>query len=98
MGGMDDIFDSKVGKVLVILYALGALGTYAYVFWCGVQMCDVYVVLPTMPWTYIFASDFGITLPWATYPIFMVLNTSVAYVVGAGVEWLYRRFRGRAQH
>jgi len=47
-----------------------------------------------MPWAYIFASDLGISFPWAMYPVFVLLNTSVAYVVGAGIEWVYGRVRG----
>lgn len=80
--------------MFIILYALFALGTYAYAFWCGTATCGLSIVLPVMPWAYIFASDLGVSFPWAIYPIFILLNTSVAYVVGAGIEWLYERITG----
>jgi hypothetical protein len=87
---MENILESRVGKVSIILYALFAIATFVYVFWCGSSTCNVYVVLPVMPWAYIFGSDMGLALPVAIYPIFILLNTSVAYVVGAGIEWVYR--------
>lgn len=86
---MDQMLESRVGKVCIILYALFSIVTYLSIFWCGTDACELYIVVPVMPWVYIFASDLGFSLPWAIYPVFMLLNTSVAYVVGAGIEWLY---------
>jgi hypothetical protein len=45
-----------------------------------------------MPWAFILTQDLGVAFPWALYPIFILLNASVLYVVGAGLEWLYYRF------
>ena len=89
---MDQIFESKVGKLFVIFYALFALGVYVYAFYCGDSTCGLYIVLPILPWASILTEDFGISFPWAVYPIFILLNASVAYVVGAGIEWTYNRY------
>jgi hypothetical protein len=86
---MGDIFESNVGKVCVILYALLAIGTYVAAFLCGSANCGLYVILPVMPWAYIFTSDLGFSFPFAMYPVFVLLNASVAYIVGAGIEWTY---------
>jgi len=87
------MLESRLGKVLVIVYALFAIITYLAAFACGTDSCGLYIVLPIMPWAFIVASDFGIAFPWALYPVFVLLNASVAYVVGAGIEWLYHRYQ-----
>jgi len=89
---MDQIFESRIGKLFVIFYALFALGVYMYAFYCGDSACGLYIVLPILPWASILTQDFGISFPWAVYPIFILLNASVAYIIGAGIEWTYNRY------
>ena len=89
---MDQIFESRVGKILVIFYALFSLGVYVYALSCGEGTCGLYIVLPILPWASILTQDFGVSFPWAVYPIFVLLNASVAYILGAGIEWTYNRY------
>lgn len=86
------MLESKLGKYFIIAYALFALAMYLYVFFCGESYCAVYIVVPIMPWAFILVEDFGLTFPWALYPIFVLLNASVAYVVGVTIEWGYNRY------
>jgi hypothetical protein len=88
---MDQILESRVGKICIILYTLFTLGTYVLSVGCESEACGLSIVWPILPWAFILASDLGLSFPWAMYPIFVLLNASVAYVLGAGVEWLYHR-------
>lgn len=85
------MLESKVGKYFVITYALFALGVYAYVFFCSGATCSVYIILPVMPWALIWVRDLGLPFPWAIYPIFVLLNASVAYIAGVVVEWFFKK-------
>ncbi len=89
---MDEVFDSKIGKYFVIAYALFAIGVYLFVFLCGAASCSAYIILPIMPWAFILVEDFGLSFPWAIYPVFVLLNTSVAYILGVSIEWLYNKY------
>lgn len=89
------MLESRFGKVLIIVYALFALIVYGLALSCGFDACGHYIVLPIMPWAYIFAEDFGFAFPWAVYPIMALLNVSVAYAVGVGLEWLYHTYKDR---
>jgi hypothetical protein len=86
------MLESKIGKLFIITYALFSIAVYAVVFFCNDASCIVYIVLPIMPWAYILAGDFGLSFTWAVYPIFVLLNTSVVYVIGASIEWAYNRY------
>ncbi len=79
--------DSKVGTVASSIYALFVIGTYIVVLQCGMASCGPYIIWPVMPWAYLVAGDFGLSFPWILYPIFLLLNIGVAYVLGAGIEW-----------
>ena len=89
---MDEIFDSKIGKYFVITYALFTICVYLFVFSCGMASCGAYIVLPIIPWAFILVKDLGISFPWAIYPVFVLLNTSVVYILGVGIEWLYNKY------
>ncbi len=89
------MLESKLGKLLVIAYTLLTIVAYAVSYSCGTGPCSLSIVVPIMPWAFIFSQDLGLQFPWAVYPVFVLLNASVAYVVGAGVEWLYTRVRSR---
>lgn len=89
------MLDSRVGTICIILYAVGTIASYFVSFLCGSAACSLAIVVPIMPWAFIAAADLGIGFPWAVYPIFILLNTCVAYVVGAMLEWGYRRVVAR---
>jgi hypothetical protein len=86
------MLESRVGKYFIIAYAFFAIVVYVYAFSCGDNVCGLYIVLPILPWASIIAEDFGISFPWAVYPVFILLNASVAYVLGAAIEWTYNRY------
>lgn len=88
------MLDSGWGKVLVIIYALAALGTYIVSYSCGAAApCGLYIVAPVLPWAWILTQEFGLAFPWAVYPVLVLLNASIAYALGAGFEQLYRYVR-----
>lgn len=94
---MNYILESVVGKLFIIAYALFTLGVYVFVFYCTSSTCEVYLVLPVMPWAYIWVQDLGLPFPWAMYPLFVLLNASVAYILGVAVEWVYSRYLDHKQ-
>jgi hypothetical protein len=94
---MNNMLESRIGKYFIIAYALLAIIVFIIAFSCGDSTCNLYIVLPIMPWAFILAEDFGLTFPWAIYPLFMLLNVSVAYVVGASIEWAYNRYLDHLQ-
>ena len=89
---MDEMLESRIGKYFIILYALFAFVVYIYAFSCGDSDCGLYIVLPILPWASIIAGDLGLSFPWAIYPVFILLNASVAYILGAAIEWTYNRY------
>ena len=89
---MNNMLESLVGKYFIIAYALFTLGVYVFVFYCTSNTCGVYIILPVMPWAFIWVEDLGLPFPSAMYPLFILLNASVAYVLGAVAEWLYNRY------
>jgi hypothetical protein len=90
---MEQFFESKLGKYFVIAYTLFTMLVYFYVFVCTGISCNVYIVVPIMPWALILVRDLGMTFPLALYPVFILLNTSIAYFVGAVLEGLYVRYK-----
>ena len=76
---MDEILDSKIGKYFIIVYALFAIAVYLFVFMCGDASCSAYIILPIMPWASILVEDMGLSFPWVVYPVFVLLNISIAY-------------------
>ncbi len=89
---MGEMFESKIGKYFIILYALFALSVYAYVLYCNQLYCAAYIILPVMPWAYVLVKEVGVTFSWALYPIFFLLNASASYILGATIEWVYNRY------
>jgi len=89
------MLDSRFGKILIIAFTVFTIVVYGAAFWCGLDTCAHYIVLPILPWAYIIAEDFGLTFPWAVYPIMVLLNISVVYAVGVGLEWLYHTYKDR---
>jgi len=73
------------------MYALGTIVVYGHVATCGVATCGTWFVAPVLPWAYVMR-DLGLGFPLALYPVFVLLNASVAYILGAAVEWVYRHF------
>lgn len=93
MGTMNTILESRIGKLFIVVYALFAIATYVIAGFCGSETCGLYIVLPVMPWAYILTQDLGLSFPWAVYPLFVLINASVAYVFGAALEWLYNLYQ-----
>lgn len=94
---MGQMLESRVGKYFIIFYALFAIAVYVYTMLCTGASCDLYIIVPILPWAFILSRDFGVSFPWAMYPIFILLNTSVAYVVGASIEWSYNKYLDHKQ-
>ena len=90
---MNDILESTFGKVCIIIYTLFAILSYVLSVACGAEACALAMVWPILPWAFILATDFGFSFTWVMYPVFVLLNASVSYVFGAGVEWLYHWYR-----
>lgn len=88
---MGHVFESPFGKAGVIIYALGTIVVYGYVALCGVAVCGTWFIMPVLPWAYVMR-DLGLGFPLALYPVFVLLNASVAYILGTVVEWMCRRF------
>jgi hypothetical protein len=89
---MEYILESRIGKLCIVAYTVFAIGSYIYALSCGAGECTLAIVWPILPWAFIIASDLGLAFPAAMYPIFILLNASVAYVLGAMVEWLYTTY------
>jgi hypothetical protein len=89
---MEYILESRIGKLCIVAYTLFAILSYLYALSCGAGSCTLAIVWPILPWAFILASDFGLAFPSAMYPIFILLNASVVYVLGAMVEWLYTTY------
>lgn len=92
---METILDSRFGKLFVIAYTLITLCTYVVSYSCGGDECGLYIVVPILPWAWILTNEFGLSFPWAVYPILILLNASMAYILGAGIEQIYIRWRDR---
>lgn len=92
---MERILESRTGTFCIVLYALFAIGSYFYALSCGAGICSVAIIWPILPWAFILVNDLGLAFPAAMYPVFVLLNVSVAYVLGATVEWVYRTVLSR---
>lgn len=90
---MDSFMDSRYGLIAVIVYAALSLIVFVASYYCATDVCAAYLTLPIMPWALIFARDLGLGLPIAVYPIFMLLNVSVLYVLGGAVELGVRKLK-----
>lgn len=83
------MLDSRYGKILVITYAVASVATYIFSYSCGTETCGLFIVAPILPWAWILTDELGLSFPWAVYPILVLLNASIFYVIGAAAEWLY---------
>lgn len=92
---MGNYFDSRLGTVLIILYATLSLIVFVAQYFCATDVCAAYLVVPILPWAYIFSADMSLNLPVTVYPVLMLLNVSVLYVLGAVVEHLYKAVRAK---
>lgn len=92
---MHEILESRFGKYCIIAYALFALGTYATSTACGDGSCSLAFILPIMPWGYLFTHELRMSFPFVLYPVMMLLNVSLAYILGAVAEYVWRRAKER---
>ncbi len=91
------MFDSRAGNVLVILYALLTIGVPAFSLVCFAPYCAPLVVVPILPWVLIIR-ELGLSVPFATYPLFVLLNVVVFYFVGATLEHTYHSLKEGSLH
>lgn len=89
------MLDSRLGKLFIIAFTLFAIVIPAITLVCGFEACGHYLVLPILPWAYIFIETFSFDFPWAVYPAFILLNICVVYTIGVIVEWLYHTYKDR---
>ena len=89
------MLDSRFGKILIIIFTIFAIVMPVITLVCGFDACGHYLVLPVLPWAYIFTQGLGFDFPWAVYPAFILLNICVVYTVGVVVEWLYHTYNDR---
>jgi hypothetical protein len=89
------MLDSRIGKILIILFTACAIVMPIATLVCGFATCGHYLVYPIMPWAYIFTQELGFDFSWAVYPVFLLLNISAVYFIGALVEWLYHIYNER---
>ena len=79
---------------ILILYILFFVGVLIYVMTCTTKLCGVAIVLPILPWFWLFQ--------WLEIPegmpgfyFFLFLNGYLCYLAGVGLENIVRRFRKR---
>ena len=87
-----EIFDSRLGNICVIIFALTSIAFAATSFFCSTQACGVFLVIPILPWAVLLEHQLGMSLPWGIYPFLLLLNTVIVYSMGVAVEVAYRRF------
>jgi len=90
---MNSMLESRTGKILIIAYALFAIVMYGISYACGDSECSLYIVLPIMPWAYLLTKELNFSFPWAVYPILVLLNVSVVYTIGVGIDAVIGRIR-----
>lgn len=95
MSIMHEILESRVGKYCIIAYSIFALVTYVLSLSCGADACRLSFIAPIMPWGYLLTEEFGMKFPFVLYPVLMLLNVSLVYIVGAGAEYVWHRLRDK---
>lgn len=90
---METLLESRIGKIAIIVYAVCTLAVYVYSFLCIGDTCGLAIVLPIMPWAYLLTEELQFHFPFAVYPILILLNVSLVYVLGAGAEYVYTRLK-----
>lgn len=89
---MADLMDSRLGSLLVSLYAIASIVLAITSYICPLPSCGLLIVVPILPWAAIMGGQLGLPVPWGTYPLILLLNAAVLYIVGASIEWLYERY------
>jgi len=89
---MKQILESRIGKYFIIAYGLCTFAVYGYVFFCTGSVCASYIVIPILPWAYVIVQNLHLVFPSAMYPIFILVNASIFYIIGATIEWVYDRY------
>ena len=91
-----DVFESKIGNVLVIVYAIASIVLAMYSFFCTWQYCGLLIIVPILPWAIILEGWLGLSIPWAAYPLFLLINVVVVYSIGVFLETLYDSYTSRS--
>lgn len=92
---MGEMLDSKTGSWLVAIYAMLSIAIAAYSFVCSWGQCKALVVGPIMPWAFLLESELGVNISIIIYPLLLLLNASVLYTLGVGIEWAYRSYTSK---
>ena len=87
-----ELFDSRLGNIFVIIFALASIALAATSFFCSAQTCGIFLVIPILPWAVLLEQQLGMSIPWGIYPFLLLLNTVIVYSMGVAVEIGYRRF------
>ena len=86
-----EVFDSRLGNLFVIVFALASIVLAAVSFFCATQTCGLFLIIPILPWAVLLEYQLGMSIPWGVYPFLLLLNTVIVYSLGVVVELSYRK-------
>lgn len=84
-----DVFESRLGSIFVIVYAIASIVLAAVSFFCKATYCGLFLIVPILPWATLLEGTFNIPIPWAAYPLFLLLNVVIVYSMGVAVEYFW---------
>ncbi len=88
---------SKYGKVILIIFGVFVASSFVYSWLCDDWFCGVWILIPAVPWIFLFSLDFinssdseskQITLTWF---IGVIANAGILYALGYYIERLRKR-------
>lgn len=79
---------SRIGWISVACYFLLCAYYIIYAYNCSGYFCGLAVITPILPWALL---DGVIVFNTLVYILFMALNASIVYAIGAGAEKLLRK-------
>ena len=88
-----DVFESKLGSIFVIIYALASILFASLSFFCSTIACGLLLVVPILPWAVIMEGSIGVNIPWAAYPVFLLLNVIIIYSMGVAIDYVYQQYQ-----
>lgn len=88
-----DVFESRLGSIFVIIFALGSIVFALVSFICSSLYCKVLLIIPILPWAIFLEKWLDLSIPWATYPLFLLLNVVIIYSMGVSIEMALDRYR-----
>ena len=88
-----DVFESKLGSIFVIIYALASILFASLSFFCSTIACGLLLIVPILPWAVFLEQGAGMPIPWAAYPVFLLLNVIIVYSIGVAIDYMYQHYR-----